>query len=101
MNDILINCPCDSHKQARFNSVLKEVGPIPKILLLASQNTRGKIKIQCSDNWCRRYNKGKTNGKYNSWYEIDFNSLGGYTITALPARQFPVTKVPTAVMGAI
>ena len=97
--DILINCPCDSHKETRYNSVNKEIKAIPKILLIASPNAVGNIKVQCPDNWCRRYNKKNSNNKYNSWYEVEFNGLGGYKITAIPKQEFIIERVPVAILG--
>ncbi len=97
--DILINCPGEAHKKERFNSHKGKIAPVPKILFVASPESVGKFKIQCPDNECRRHNKSNSNGKYNSWYEIVFNGLGGYSVEPLPKQEFKLEKVPVVVIG--
>lgn len=97
--DLLINCPCESHKIKRFNNVQKEIKPVPKILLIVSKETAGEFKIQCPDMHCRRYNKEQSGGKYNSWYKITLNGLGACSVEPLPKQMFDLEKIPLVVVG--
>jgi len=95
---ILINCPCESHKIKRENSVCKEIKAMPKILFVATPESVGEFWIQCPDNYCRRYNKEKSGGKYNSWYKIILNGFGGCSVEAIPRHEFDLQKVPFVVL---
>lgn len=48
---------------------------------------------------CRRYNKQKSGGKYNSWYKITLNGRGGFSVEQLPKQMFDLEKVPIVVIG--
>lgn len=99
MGDILINCPCESHKLEKTNRVNKVIKPAPKILFIASKGSVGKFKIQCSDTSCRKYNRESSNGKYNSWYEIELNANGSSFVKPLPKQFFELEKMPFVVYG--
>lgn len=66
-DDIVIYCPGAAHRQDRKNSRSGEkVGAIKKILFVASPDTCGRFKVQCSDNLCRKLTADVNKG----WYEI-------------------------------
>ena len=95
---ILINCPSESHKIKRYNSVQKEIRPVPKILFVASPGSIGEFLVQCPDMHCRRYNKERSDNRYNSWYRIVLNGVGGYVVESVPKQEFNVQKVPFIVI---
>lgn len=99
MGDMLINCPCKSHKVKRWNNVGKEIKPVPKMLFIADENSVGEFKIQCPDAFCKKYNKEHSDGKYNSWYKIVLNGLGGCTVEPIPKQEFELHKIPIIVFG--
>jgi hypothetical protein len=99
MKDIVINCPCESHKEPRTTFNGRVIEAKPKILFVASAESVGEFKTQCPDGYCKKYNKERSKGKYNSWYKIVINSLGGYSVEPLPKQEFELEKVPFVVIG--
>lgn len=100
MKDIVIYCPCKSHTIDRTTFGGKQIKAKPKILFIASPTSIGEFKVQCSDGQaCKKYNKERSNGKYNSWYKIVLNGLGGYSVEAIPRQEFPLQKVPVVIIG--
>jgi len=91
--NIVIYCPGKPHEQPRFSNKTDKLEVVKKILLVASESTSGKIKVQCNDSVCKHSREN-----HNGWFEIDFNGLGGYTITSLPRKFFDLTEVPIVVM---
>lgn len=103
--DSVIFCPCQSHKEEKIHyrqdGSVKKIAPMPKVLIRVPKTTRGAVSLQCSDITCRTYNKNHSNGKYNSWYCIEFNGIGGFTITSvpIPEERWEVNVVPVAILG--
>ena len=96
---IVINCPCESHKIKKTTSSGKVIEAKPKILFIASPKSVGEFKVQCPDGYCKKFNKEQSQGKYNSWYKITLNGIGGYKIEILPKQKFKLEKVPLVVIG--
>jgi hypothetical protein len=61
------------------------------MLLIASANSIGRFKIQCTGA------TPKAHGKCWGWHEIVLNGLGGYKIKPLPKQYFPLDSVPVVV----
>lgn len=93
MKDIVIYCPNKVHEQPRHHQKTDSFRVVPKILIIISDDTSGKIKVQCNDSMCKNSKEG-----HKGWYEICLNGLGGYTITSIPKQYFKLNQVPTAIM---
>lgn len=93
MNDIVIRCPNKTHKKPIIKLIdneLVERVPNPKILFVASADSIGRFKVQCSDTQCRKSSNSR------GWYEVTLNGCGGYTVNQLPPQRFNFTEVPYA-----
>ena len=106
MKEIVIYCPCDFHKipkyHKRYDGSTKTIAPCPKILFKPAPGVTGTISAQCGDSPCVKHTKRQSDGKYNGWYDVELNGLGGYTITPIPIPESfnEIEKVPVAVMEA-
>jgi len=93
MPDIVIRCPNKTHQKPICklidDKLVKRI-PSPKILFVATADSVGRFKIQCSDTECRRTTSGR------GWYEIEINGTGGYTVKPLPAKRLKLIDVPYA-----
>jgi hypothetical protein len=104
MKEIVINCPCQSHKEDKIHyrpdGSKKGIWATPKILMTVEAGVVGAISVQCSDITCRTYNKKHSNGKYNSWYRVEFDVLGGCSVTPIPIPEifWELETVPVAIM---
>lgn len=105
-DDIVIYCPGVAHRQERKNSRSGEkVQAIKKILFVASPDSCGNFKVQCSDNLCRKLTADINKG----WYEITVDR-GNITVEPVVMRyqdrngntrerRFGLTPVPYALKG--
>jgi len=79
--NIVIHCPNDAAHVK------------PRILCFARATSKGTVFIHCRDSLCKRVSGN------SSWYGINFNGLGGYTIRKMPLKyHFENEAVPVAVI---
>ncbi|MCP3683510.1 MAG: hypothetical protein GY861_12555 [bacterium] len=93
MKDIVIHCPGEVHKEPRYHKLKEEKVIIPKILLIVSDDTVGRIKIQCNDSLCKK------TGSNIGWYEVNIKGLNNYSVEPVPKQVFDLKQVPIVVMG--
>lgn len=93
MPDIVIHCPNPVHDQPRYCRKSDEMKVVPKILIIVSADTVGKIKVQCNDSQCKHSIEG-----HRGWYEIDINGLGGCAVKSIPKQYFKLNEVPILIM---
>ena len=93
MVDIVLRCPNKIHQKPirkLVDNELIEKIPNPKILFVASADSIGQFKIQCSDHDCRKSHKGR------GWFEITLNGCGGSTVKPMPPGIIKMVDVPYA-----
>jgi hypothetical protein len=93
MRDILINCPGIVHQEPRYHKLKEKKVIIPKILLIVSDDTTGKIKVQCNDSLCKK------SGSNVGWYVVNIKGLNNYSVESVPKQVFDLKQVPIVVMG--
>lgn len=94
MKDIEIRCPNEVHKRPVrrvVDGVEEEYVPKPKLLLIASAESIGRFKIQCTGA------TPKAHGKCWGWHEIRLNGTGGVSVKPLRKQYFPLNHVPVVV----
>ena len=95
MRDIVIYCPGETHKELKYHKIKNQEKVVPKILLIVSRETTGKIKVQCNDGKCKR----SGGDDYNGWYEVDIKGYENYTVRPIKRKFFDVKEASMVVMG--